>query len=63
MYPGLTPRSRRDHTMEPEKPAKKRAYVQPNWVDGGYGVEVLEPGYWTDTDPGREPNSISVERP
>jgi len=35
-------------TVAPEKPANRR-YVQPHWVDGGYGVEVLEPGYWVDT--------------
>ena len=42
-------------TIEPEKPAKERTYIQPHWVDGGYGVEVLAPGYWTDTEkePGR----------
>ena len=22
-------------------------YVQPRWVDGGYGVQVSQPGYWT----------------
>src|SRR6266481_2342487 len=27
-----------------------RRYVQPRWVDGGYGVQVLEPGYWVSTD-------------
>ena len=27
-----------------------RRYVQPHWVDGGYGVQVLEPGYWVSTD-------------
>jgi len=37
-------------TAEPEKPAKTRRYVQPKWVDGGYGVEILEPGYWTGTE-------------
>src|SRR5712692_7639670 len=37
-------------TTEAEKPAKKGIYVQPHWVDGGYGVEVLEPGHWTDTE-------------
>jgi len=26
-----------------------RRYVQPRWVDGGYGVQVLEPGYWVST--------------
>jgi len=29
------------------EPAENRIYVQPRWVDGGYGVQVLEPGYWT----------------
>ena len=37
-------------TAEPEKPAKTRRYVQPHWVDGGYGVEILEPGSWTGTE-------------
>jgi hypothetical protein len=32
-------------TVESEKPAKTRRYVQPHWVDGGYGVEILVPGY------------------
>ena len=35
-------------TAEPEKPAQMRWYVQPRWVDGGYGVEILKPGYWTE---------------
>ena len=26
---------------------ENRVYVQPRWVDGGYGVQVLQPGYWT----------------
>jgi|SRR6266850_90862 len=34
-------------TAEPSKPGENRIYVQPRWVDGGYGVQVLEPGYWT----------------
>ena len=34
-------------TAEPSKPAENRIYVQPRWVDGGYGVQVLQPGYWT----------------
>jgi len=34
-------------TAEHSKPAENRIYVQPRWVDGGYGVQVLEPGYWT----------------
>ena len=29
------------------KPTENRIYVLPHWVDGGYGVQVLEPGYWT----------------
>src|SRR5215831_12109922 len=33
---------------EPREPVTNRIYVQPRWVDGGYGVEVLQPGYWTD---------------
>jgi hypothetical protein len=34
-------------TAEPSKPVENRVYVQPRWVDGGYGVQVLQPGYWT----------------
>ena len=30
------------------EPAENRIYVQPRWVDGGYGVQVLQPGYWTE---------------
>ena len=33
---------------EPKEPATNRIYVQPRWVDGGYGVQVLQPGYWAD---------------
>ena len=33
-------------TAKPSEPAENRIYVQPRWVDGGYGVQVLEPGYW-----------------
>jgi len=29
-------------------PAENRIYIQPRWVDGGYGVQVLQPGYWVD---------------
>jgi hypothetical protein len=25
-----------------------KIYVQPRWVDGGHGVQVLQPGYWAD---------------
>jgi hypothetical protein len=35
-------------TTEPVEPAENRIYVQPRWVDGGYGVQVLKPGYWTE---------------
>ena len=35
-------------TTEPMEPAKKGIYVQPRWVDGGYGLQVLQPGYWTE---------------
>jgi hypothetical protein len=34
-------------TAEPNKSLENKIYVQPRWVDGGYGVQVLEPGYWT----------------
>jgi hypothetical protein len=40
--------------VEYREPAKTRIYVPPRWVDGGYGVEVLEPGYWTDAKQGAE---------
>ena len=33
---------------QPSEPAENRIYVEPRWVDGGYGVQVLQPGYWTD---------------
>ena len=28
------------------QPAENRIYVPPHWVDGGYGVQVLQPSYW-----------------
>ena len=31
------------------EPAENKVYVQPRWVDGGYGVQVLQPGYWADS--------------
>jgi hypothetical protein len=34
-------------TVEPREPAENKVYVSSRWVDGGYGVQVLEPGYWT----------------
>jgi hypothetical protein len=36
-----------------EKPQANRVYVPPRWVDGGYGVEILVPGYWSETEPAR----------
>jgi hypothetical protein len=33
---------------ESREPVINRIYVQPRWVDGGHGVQVLQPGYWTD---------------
>jgi hypothetical protein len=40
-------------TAEPSKPAENKIYVQPHWVDGGYGVQVLVPGYWTTPEESR----------
>jgi len=34
-------------TIDPREPAQEKVYVSPRWVDGGHGVQVLEPGYWT----------------
>jgi len=34
-------------TIESREPATNRIYVQPRWVDGGHGVQVSVPGYWT----------------
>ena len=28
------------------EPTENRIYVPPHWVDGGYGVQVSQPGYW-----------------
>ena len=28
------------------KPTENRIYVPPQWVDGGYEVQVLQPSYW-----------------
>jgi hypothetical protein len=33
-------------SIKPE-PTENRSYVPPHWVDGGYGVQVLQPSYWT----------------
>jgi hypothetical protein len=32
----------------PREPAQTGTYVDPQWVDGGHGVEILRPGYWSD---------------
>ena len=29
------------------EPAHTGTYVHPQWVDGGHGVEILRPGYWS----------------
>jgi hypothetical protein len=34
-------------TVKSSEPPDNRVYVQPRWVDGGYGVQVLQPGYWS----------------
>lgn len=36
------------------EPTENRIYVPPHWVDGGYGVQVLQPGYWTVPKQGAE---------
>jgi hypothetical protein len=33
-------------SSKPE-PTENRIYVPPHWVDGGHGVQVLQPSYWT----------------
>ena len=33
-------------TAKPSEPVENRIYVPPRWVDGGYGVQVLQPSYW-----------------
>jgi hypothetical protein len=38
--PSLTPTPSRE-------PAQTGTYVYPQWVDGGHGVEILRPGYWS----------------
>src|SRR5258705_5753069 len=43
-----------DASIQPVQPApstepgiaENRIYVPPRWVDGGYGVQVSQPGYW-----------------
>ena len=36
------------------EPAHTGTYVDPQWVDGGHGVEILKPGYWSDEKQGVE---------
>ena len=36
------------------EPAHSGTYVDPQWVDGGHGVEILKPGYWSDEKQGVE---------
>jgi hypothetical protein len=43
----ITQQSSSAPTTEASAPPENRVYVQPHWVDGGYGVQVLQPGYWT----------------
>ncbi len=31
------------------EPAQTGTYVYPQWVDGGQGVEILRPGYWSNS--------------
>ena len=42
------PTTQPSEPAQPNKPAEKGIYVEPRWVDGGHGVEVLQPGYWAD---------------
>ena len=34
--------------FESREPGTNRIYVHPHWADGGHGVQVLVPGYWTE---------------
>ena len=34
-----------------ESPPVSKTYVQPRWVDGGHGVQILAPGRWVETKP------------
>ena len=42
------PTTQPSEPAQPTKPDEKGIYVEPRWVDGGHGVEVLQPGYWAD---------------
>ena len=45
----ITQQSSSAPTTAASVPPQNRRYVQPRWVDGGYGVQILEPGYWVST--------------
>ena len=34
---------------ESTEPAASKIYVAPRWVDGGHGVQVMEPGHWVES--------------
>ena len=36
--------------FESRKPPVNKIYVLPRWVDAGYGVQVLMPGYWAEPE-------------
>lgn len=36
---------------ERTEPAVSKTYVPSRWVDGGYGVQVLEHGHWVESKP------------
>ncbi|HEX2386717.1 MAG TPA: hypothetical protein VHL99_09145 [Candidatus Binatia bacterium] len=42
--------SRSAPAAESPKAETNRVYVPPRWVDGGYGVQVLVPGYWSEAE-------------
>jgi len=33
-------------TLPSREAGTNKIYVQPRWVDGGHGVQILQPGYW-----------------
>jgi hypothetical protein len=37
-------------TSEPRESTNNKIYIPPRWVDGGHGVQVLKPGYWSDPE-------------
>lgn len=37
--------------VEPVERTTNKVYVYPKWVDGGHGVQILQPGYWTEPKP------------